>query len=72
MLIKRNQTMLQALIHRIQLVKKDSVALKVEIDKLDFTKLIKVQASLNILKTNPDDLDFGKLKTVPVYLKKMN
>ena len=44
----------------------------IEIDKLDFTKLIKVQASLNILKTNPDDLDVGKLKTVSVYLKKMN
>ena len=44
--------------------KKDFVALK-----LDFTKLTNVPTSLNNIKTNVDDLDVGKLKTVPEELK---
>ena len=36
----------------------------------DINKLITVPTSLNNLKTKVDDLDVGKLKTVPVDLKK--
>ena len=31
-----------------------------------------VTTSFNNLKTNVDDLDVGKLKTIPIYLKKMS
>ena len=48
--------------------KKDFIALKAEVDKLDIEKL--VPTSLNNLKTEVDDLDVGKLKTVSVLLKK--
>ena len=34
------------------------------------SKLVSFPTSLNNLKTNVDDLDVGKLKTVPVDLKK--
>ena len=50
--------------------KKDFIALKAEVDKLDINKLTKVPTSLNNLKTKVDDLDLGKLKTVPVDWKK--
>ena len=50
--------------------KKDFIALKAEVDKLDINKLVNVPSSLNNLKTKTDDLDIGKLKTVPVDLKK--
>ena len=46
--------------------------MKVEVDKLDITKLANVLASLNNLKTKLDDLDFDKLKTVPIDLKKLS
>ena len=36
--------------------KKDFVALKAEVDKLDFNKLVNVPPSLNNLKTKVDDL----------------
>ena len=52
--------------------KKDFIALKAEVDKLDINKLVNVPTSLNNLKTKVDDLDVGKLKTVPVYLKKVS
>ena len=42
--------------------------LKAEVGKLDINKL--VPATLNNLKTKVDDLDVGKLQTVPVDLKK--
>ena len=45
--------------------KKDVIALKTEVDKLDIKKLV-VPTSLNNLNTKVDDLDDGKLKTVPV------
>ena len=64
--------MLQVLIHLIQLLKKDSIALKAEVDKLDVNKLVNVSTSLNNLKTKIDDLDVGKLKTVPVDWKKLS
>ena len=52
--------------------KKDSIALKAEVDKQDINKLINVPTSLNNLKAKVDDLDVGKLKTVPMYLKKLS
>ena len=52
--------------------KKDFIALKAEVDKLDINKLTNVPTSLNHLKTKVDDLDFGKLKTVAVDLKKLS
>ena len=48
--------------------KKDFIALKAEVDKLDINKL----TNLNYLKTKVDDLDVGKLKTLPVDLKKLS
>ena len=52
--------------------KKDSIALKAEVDKLDINKLTNVLISLNNLSTEEDDLDIGKLKTVPVDSKKLS
>ena len=52
--------------------KKDSLALKDEVDKLDINKLVNVPTSLNNWKTKVDDLNVGKLKTVPVHLKKLS
>ena len=52
--------------------KKDFIALKAEVDKLDINKLVNVPTSLNNLKTKEDDLDVGKLKTVPIDLKKLS
>ena len=46
------------------------MALKAEVHKLDITKLTYVSTSLNNLKTRGNDLDVGKLKAVPVDLKK--
>ena len=34
--------------------------------------MVNVPTSLNNLKTRVDDLDVGKLKTVPLDLKKLN
>ena len=52
--------------------KKDSIALKAEVDKQDINKLINVPTSLNNLKAKVDDLDVAKLKTVPIGLKKLS
>ena len=41
--------------------KKDFIALKPEIDKLDINKLINVPISLNNLKTQVSDLDIGRI-----------
>ena len=49
--------------------KKDFIALKVEVDKLEINKFVIVPISLNNIKTKADDLDIGKLKAVPVDLK---
>ena len=38
-------------------------------EKLNITTFINVPTSLNNLKTKVDDLDVGKLKTVPLDLK---
>ena len=52
--------------------KKDFIALKAEVDKLDINKLVNVPTSLNNLKIKVDDLDVGKLKTAPVELRKLS
>ena len=44
--------------------KKDFIALKAEVDKLDISKLVNVPSSLNNLKTKVNDLDIGELKIV--------
>ena len=44
--------------------------MKAEFDKLGINKLTNIPTSLNNLKIKTDDLDVGKLKTVPVGLKK--
>ena len=51
--------------------KKDFVALKADVNKLDINKLINVPTSLNNLKIKVHDLDVSKLKTVP-DLKRLN
>ena len=44
--------------------------MKAEVDKLDDNKLVNVSISLNNFKK--DDLDVGKLTTVPIDLKKLS
>ena len=51
------------------MLKKDLIALKNEVDKVDINKLVNVPTSLNNLKTKVDYLDVGKLETVPVDFK---
>ena len=46
--------------------------MKVEVNKLDINKLVKVQTNLNNLRIRVDDLDVAKLKIVPADLKKLN
>ena len=43
-----------------------------KVDKLDINILVNVPTSLNNLKTKVNDLDVGKLKTVPLDLRKLN
>ena len=50
--------------------KKNCIALKAEGDKLGINKLVNVSTSLNNLRIKVDNLNVGKLKTVPVDLKK--
>ena len=54
--------MLQVLIHLILLLKKDFIALKSEVGKLDINELVTVLTGLND----------GKLKTVPIDLKTLS
>ena len=49
--------------------KKDFIALKTEVDKLDINKVVNVSTGLNDLKTKTNDLDVDKLKTVPTLEK---
>ena len=46
--------------------KKDFIAMKAEVIKLDINKLVDVQTGSNNLKTKVNDLDVGNLKTFPV------
>ena len=71
MLLKNNYSILQGLIQADLAAKKDFIALKAEVGKLDISKLVKVPTSFNDLKTKVDDLDIGKQKTVPVYFRKL-
>ena len=50
--------------------KKNFIALKVQVKKLDLNKLVNVPTGLNKRKTRVDHLGVDKLKTVPVDLKK--
>ena len=43
--------------------------MKAEVEKLDINRVVNVLTSLNNLKIKVDDLDVGKLKTVPIDLK---
>ena len=52
--------------------KKDFIALKAEVDKLDINKLVNVPTSLNNLKTKVRDFDVVKLKIAPVDLNKLS
>ena len=52
--------------------KKDFIALKAQIDKLEINELVNVPTILNNLKTKVDDLDVGKFKNVPVESNKLN
>ena len=46
--------------------------MKPKVDELDNYKLTNFPTSLNNLETDVDDLDVGRLKTVPVGLKKLS
>ena len=48
------------------------MALITEGEKLAIDKLNNVSTGLNNLKTKVNDLDLGKIKTVPVDLKKLS
>ena len=52
--------------------KKDVIALKTEVDKLNINKLVNVPTSLNNLKTKVEELDIGKLKKCSHRLKKIS
>ena len=67
MLLKKNELMLQVLVA----AKRDYIALKAEVDKLDINKMVNVPTVLNNLKTKVDDLDVENLKTARVDLKKL-
>ena len=51
------------------IAKKDSIALKAEVDKLEINKFVNVTTSLNNLKAMIDDLDVDKKKNVPLIWK---
>ena len=46
--------------------------MKAEVDKLNINNFVNFPNSLNNSKTKVDDLDVGKLKTVPVDLKNLS
>ena len=52
-------------------IKKYFITLKAEVDKLDINELVNGLTSFNNLKTKVDNLVVGKLKTVPIDLKKI-
>ena len=51
--------------------KKDFIALKAEVEKIDITKLSNVPTSLNNLKTKVDDLDVKKKKNSSCRFEKI-
>ena len=46
--------------------------MKAEVDKLDINELVNVTSSLDNLKGKVEDLNVGKLKTIPLDLKKLS
>ena len=52
--------------------KKDVIALKAKVDKIDIAKLVNIPTNLNTLKTKVNDLNIGKLKTVHKNFKKLS
>ena len=52
--------------------KKDFIALKADVDKLDINKPTNVPTISNNLKAKVDDLEDAKLKTVPVDLENLS
>ena len=51
--------------------KKDLIALKAEVGKIDMNKVANVPTNLNSLTTKVDDLDLGKWKTVRIDFEKL-
>ena len=51
---------------------KDFIALKAEHNKVDINIFVNVSTSFNNIKRKVDDLDVGKLKTVPIDFKKIS
>ena len=64
-MLLKNQKTLQALSSNLT-VKRDSIALKAEVDELGINKLINVPINLNNLKTKVYDLDVDKFNSAPV------
>ena len=64
--------MSQMLMHLIQLQKKYSTALNIQVDKLKFNKFGNIQTCVNNLKTKKYDLDVCKSKTVSVRFIKLS
>ena len=52
--------------------KKNFIAVKTEFDKTHFNKLTNVPTRFNNLKTKLDDSNVGRLKYIPVKLKKLS
>ena len=52
--------------------KRNFIALKAEVDKLDINTLVTVPTGLNTLKTIVDYFDVHKLKTVPEDVKNLS
>ena len=52
--------------------KKNLIVYKIEVDKLDINRLVNAPTTLNNLKTKVSNLDVGKLKMLPLDLKKLN
>ena len=52
--------------------KRDFIALKAEVVKLDINKLVNFPSVLNNLQTEVDDSDVDNLKTVSIDLKKLS
>ena len=52
--------------------KKNLIVYKIEVDKLDINRLVNPPTTLNNLKTKVSNLDVGKLKMLPLDLKKLS
>ena len=54
------------------LAAKKFITLEAVVDKLGIAKLVNIPTNLNNLKTKVNDLDAGKMRTVPIDLKKLS